>query len=314
MVGLEGVVYVALLLGLHNRAGGVASAASPTCADGVFGIQAQVVRIDPPHAVPRKQLRSGGEQPIRVDDPICAGESIVLDQAGPIRSIELYREGRKEVVKPGQPFINRGGVLAYLRDALAFITDVVEGSEGLKSPPDIPGPTAPRGNGINPTVPALPIGAMRFLRDLPRQYLTDNMPPVISWREGVGPYTCEAMTNASVLIWQTRHPETISWCAFDSDLKDAVQLLVRDSRDRSESWNIDRVPWDAVPRPEWIVSAVWGISSADRTAWAFWLWRHAGPRWRLQSLGMLHELTPHEWLAGYVRDNLLAESARFAPR
>ena len=300
----------ALLLGIVASGDGRAAKACPS---GLFGVAAQIVRIEPAGALASKRLASGQEELIGADGLVCAGDTLELKPGGPVSKVELYTQGQKKVLVSPDRFESKQGAISYAAQALKFVTDIVLGAESIKPPPDIPGPTAARGGNANTPSMVLQIRAMRFLHDLPRQSLTADVQPVLSWRDGVEPYVCQAMSDLGDVVWQEPRPGVTSWCEMALGQAQAAQLVVRDARGRTESWNIRRVTWSEVPRPEWIGRASEALSSADRTAWAWWLWKVAGPAWRLQALAMLHEMAPKEFVAGYLRNQLLAESAQYAP-
>lgn len=281
------------------------------CPSGLFGVAAQIVRIEPPNATLEKILVSGQKVGIGVDGLICTGEELLVPNGGPVNKVELYVNGHKEVRVPPNGFETPGGTVVFAARALAYLSDVVQGVQMLKAPPDIPRPTSVRGANPTSPVPAIQIHAMRLLRDLPRQRITPNVRPVISWRDGAGPYTCQAISEEGNILWTSTGQDDASWCRLAPDLVQAVQLLVRDSAGQLESWGIKPVAWTEVPRPEWLSSGLREISGADRTAWALWLWRSPDKSWRLQALGMLDEMAQSEWIAGYLRDHLLADSDRF---
>jgi hypothetical protein len=301
----------ALLLGIV--ASGDVHAAKP-CPAGLFGVAAQIVRVEPAGALASKRLASGQEELVGVDGLVCKGDILELKPGGPVSRVELYAQGQKKVLVSPDRFESKQGAISSVTQALTFVTGILQGAESIiKPPPDIPGPTAARGGNANTPTLVLQIRAMRLLRDLPRQSLTVDVRPVLSWRDGVEPYVCQAMSDLGDVVWQEPAPQLTSWCEMAPELHQAAQLVVRDARGRTESWNIRRVAWAEVPRPEWIGLGTNDLSSADRTAWAWWLWKVAGPTWRLQALAMLHEMAPEVFIAGYLRNQLLAESAQYAP-
>ena len=286
--------------------------AAEGCPSSVFGVAAQIVRIEPPDKQATKTLPDRREVPVGIDDLVCAGETLEFRSGGATR-IDIYVNGARKVLVPPQSFRADPGTLRFSSQALTFLADALQGLSSIKSPPDIPRPTAVRGApGLTPAVP-LQIRAMRLLQDLPRQNLTLDTHPVLSWRDGVEPYECQAMSERGDAVLHADHAVSASWCVMPSQADQAVQLIVHDATARLVGWNICHVSWPEVPRPDWIAAGSPALSSADRTAWAWWLWKAGGPPWRLQALAMLNELAPQEWVAGYLRDNVLAESTGFAP-
>ncbi len=289
-----------------------AAQAGEGCPASVFGVAAQIVRVEPPGKRAVKTLPDRQEVSVGVDDLICAGETLEFRGGGATR-IEIYVSGGRRELVPSQSFRAEPGVLRFSSQALAFLANAAQGLSSIKSPPEIPRPTAVRGAAGAASAVALQIRAMRLLEDLPRQRLTPDAHPVLSWRDGVAPYECQAISEQGDTTWRADSAVSTSWCVMPAQVGPAVRLLVRDGKSRLVGWNVLRVSWTEVPRPDWIAADASALSPADRTAWAWWLWKSGGPPWRLQALAMLDELAPQEWVAGYLRDNVLAEASAFAP-
>ena len=237
-------VLAALLLGILAPSDG--RAAFP-CPAGLFGVAAQIVRIEPSGAQASKHLANGREEPVGVNGLICAGDSLEVRPGGPVSKVELYAQGQKKVLVAPDRFEGRQGVISYVAQAASFVAGITRGAESLNPPPDIPGPTAARGGDASTPPMVLQIRAMRLVQDLPRQSLTADARPVLSWRDGIGPYECQAMSDFGDVIWQVRRSRDASWCEMALDLSHATQLTVRDARGRTESWNIRVVAWASVP-------------------------------------------------------------------
>lgn len=280
-----------------------------SCPTGVFGIAAQVVKIDPPKAKLQKRLASGKLATVGEDDVICVGESMKLPADGTVRRVELYAQGSKKTLVPPDEFENQGGALRVTAQALNWIADVMPQIHALTPPPDKPRPTASRGAGDG-TV-RVQIRQIRLLADLPEQRIASGVRPVLSWREGAGPYKCVAMSKKGDPVWTSPPIERESSCTMSPKLEQAAQLLVSDRDDESAAWNVAFVPWSRVPRPDWLPHGDGALSDAEMAAWAAWLWRSRDAEWKLQALAMLDALAPRVWIAGYLRDNLLAESEPF---
>jgi hypothetical protein len=290
-----------------------ANAATKPCPGGPSSIKAEVIRIDPPKGPAKKQTAGGREQPIEEGDFICADEGIALPVGGPVRRIELYVGGRRQVVEPRRPFKAGSGIASFLREAGALIGDLFESSGELRAPPDAPRPTAPRGSLPADPEHTMSIRALRALSGLPVQRLTHDVRPVVAWREGVGPYRCRAAWGDARASAEISVGEATSWCTIEPAPTGAQRLMVRDARGGSVSWDAEWVAWKEVPRPTWMPGGTGPTSTADRAAWALWLWRDAEDYWRLQALSMMNELASREWLAAYLRDGVLGQLARLSP-
>jgi len=284
------------------------------CPDGVLGVVAQVVRIDPAHARVSKTLATGSEQAVGVNGVLCAGESVHLAPAGTVTRVELYSGGRRQSLEAGQTFSTAKGEVRLDPRVTRYLAEIAAANGGLKPPPEIPSPSTPRSAGSSQPSARFQIQAMHLLQKLPRQLITPDVRPVVSWREGFGPYVCQAVSEAQDVLWEEPRAETASWCAFLGGQGAAHQLLVRESRGRVVIWNVRWVSWEDVPRPEWLRGRQGRGSSVDQTAWATWLWSQGAGEWRLQALGMLNEHSGKEWLAGYLRDTLLSDGSLPAVR
>lgn len=281
-----------------------------SCPHKLFGVAAQIVRIEPRDG--QVSVKSAeGRRSIGIDGLVCSGESLELLLGGAVTKVDLLVQGKKQTLVPPQGFNSADGALAFASQALAYLSDVVQGSRSLKSAPDIPIPTAARGSAPDPTPPGQ-IRAMRLLQDLPRQKILATTKPVISWRDGAGPYTCQNTSDDGTVLSDTQIDKIASWCPLKVDAAKSDQLVVVDARGQFQAWNVRIVSLADVPRPEWLPAQPLLPSPADQTAWALWLWRSTDKTWRLQALGMLNDLSPNVWMAGYLRNNLLAENEKFS--
>lgn len=72
----------------------------------------------------------------------------------------------------------------------------------------MPEPTAIRAARLSATTAttatkaALQIRAMRLLQGLPRQCIVTDTPLLLSWRDGVAPCQCEAVSSNGELVWR----------------------------------------------------------------------------------------------------------------
>jgi hypothetical protein len=304
------IVRVAIAIAAGGAWISTAHAQAPTCPSGLFGVAAQIVKIEPRDA--SVELRRDGvkTRTIGQDGVICAGETLRVPENGAVRKIELYVPGGKRVLTPSDTFESHQGPLRFAAQALDWLADAFPQLGSIRPPSDIPRSTAGRGP-ASTSASFMQIHAMRLLDDLPTQSVAAGVQPVLSWRDGASPYTCQAVSTLGDPIWSGPRVDVESWCAIAPNLEKATQVLVRDSKDQVVSWNVRPVKWTDVPRPDWLPSRDDMLSNADRTAWAFWLWKRPDNGWRLQALGMLNALAGDEWVAGYIRDNLLAESENF---
>lgn len=288
--------------------------AAQHCPDGLLGVVAQVVSIEPPSSRAVKVSALGKELPVAVGDTICVDESLLVKLGGPVFRVGIYAGGERKMLEQGQKYSGSNSLQRYDRRALELLAELVASDGSLQPPPDIPLPSVPRSASSDQKAPLEQISAMRALRGLPRQLVTREIQPLASWRGGVGPYTCQAITEQGDVIWEQSRAANISWCVFTKELEGAAQLAVRESRGPAVIWNLAWVDPSAVPRPAWMQTKAGKVSGADATAWAVWLWAHGAGEWRLHALGLLYEFAGNTWLAGYLRDRLLADVLLTQPR
>lgn len=282
-------------------------AAPADCPGGLLGVAAQIVTIEPQGAaLLRTNVKDQKVQAV-AGQHLCHGESVAVPAAGQAVSAVLHAGGQRRVLERGQSFSAVATSTVPNVQAVALLDSLQLPDGGLRIAPDVPEPRLVRSGGEGATGPALQLTTLRTLRSLPRQALTEDVAPVLAWREGVGPYTCNIVSVQGDVITSRSADERSSWCALPAGQTNATQLLVRESRGPSVTWNVRWVDWADVPRPRTLPSLSPTASAADRAAWALWLWREAPPAWRLQGLAMLHQLAPQAWLAGYARDLILAD-------
>jgi hypothetical protein len=282
-------------------------AAPADCPGGLLGVAAQIVSVQPEGAALMRTTAENQKVQAVAGQHLCHGESVAVPPAGQPVSAVLHVGGQRRVLERGQSFAAAAASAALNAQAVALLDSLQLPDGGLRIAPDVPEPRLVRSAGEGATGPALQLTTLRTLRSLPRQALTGDVAPVLAWREGVGPYTCNIVSVQGDVITSRSADERSSWCALPAGQTNATQLLVRESRGPSVTWNVRWVDWADVPRPPTLPSLSPTASAADRAAWALWLWREAPPAWRLQGLAMLHQLAPQAWLAGYARDLILAD-------
>lgn len=282
--------------------------ASPAdCPGGLLGVAAQIVTVEPQGAALLRTTSKDQKVQAVAGQHLCHGESVAVPAAGQAVSAVLHVGWQRRVLERGQSYSAPAINAVPHAQAVALLDSLQLPDGGLRIAPDVPEPRLVRSGREATTGPALQLTTLRTLRSLPRQALTDDLAPVLAWREGVGPYSCNAISVQGDVITSRSADERASWCALPSGQTSATQLLVRESRGPSVTWNVRWVDWADVPRPPALPPLSPTASTADRAAWALWLWREAPPAWRLQGLAMLHQLAPQAWLAGYARDLILAE-------
>lgn len=292
----------------------VGMAAGVPCTGGVLGTAAQVVKIEPTETRINKLTPRGETVALAAGDALCHGDSVLVPSQPPQVRLVLYAGGEHRVLEPGQQFTAPRERPSVLAEA-AVLLDSLRARDGtLRSTPDVSSPRASRAPGGGNEAPAMQIAPLRTLRELPRQRLTPDVTPTLAWREGLGPYTCMAVSEFGDPLWQQEVDASHSSCAVPPGLQAARQFQVRESRGPTVVWNLRWETWPAVPRPSWVPPDASNLGPPERTAWAMWLWQSGPPEWRLQALGMLNLQASKEWAAGHLRDLILDNRApRNAP-
>lgn len=312
-LGLLGAGLAASLGGMPS----LAAAAGAPCPGGLFSIRAMVTRVQPADASLFRRAAAGGAPvPLAVGGVLCEGDALEFGPVAPT-TVEIYEAG-EVVTLDGRrgPYRVRSGARAVLAAASAYIGSAFGGLGDLALPQDRPRPTASRGDAADAEGASAPIRPVRPLRDLPRQRLSVEARPVLAWTGGTPPYACQALDADAEVRWSAGGLQT-GWCGADADPAHTARLVVRDARGSSAGWNVQPAAADAVPRPPWLSGPAApdaALSSADRTAWAIWLWQSAGPEWRLQAVAMLDAQAGREWLARYFLDSVLGELPLLEPR
>lgn len=291
----------------------VAMAGEAKCPGGWFSVQAIVMHISPADAEVLQRSAHSSPTRIAVNTMLCEGDTILFPKPNEATVVELYRTGEMVLVESSKgAYTIRGGTRDVSRAVRAYLDAAMDAVVNLDAPPPRTSPTASRGN-LTSSPAEEPIRTILPLRTLPRQLIAADTHPVVGWRGGMAPYACHALNESSEVIW-TQGDVVAGWCEFATTLLGAARIVVRDATGRSVGWNVAIVGWSNVPRPDWVPANASGLSAADVTAWAVWIWQTAGPEWRLQSLGMLNTAARTEWFANYFVDSVLAEAPPLRPR
>jgi ubiquinone/menaquinone biosynthesis C-methylase UbiE len=288
-----------------------AFAVDAPCGEGWLDVQAQIVRIVPPDEKPLRVKATGSQQPVGVDEVLCAGDRLVLPPN--VLKVELY-EGGQSIVVGKEGYRAKEGLGTGLSKASEYLKVAFGGLAALGSPGTRPTATASRGLGGDHGAAGVPIAAILPLQDLPRQQVVRDLMPIVAWRNGVAPFICEIVDEDGATIWASAKTPGHR-CELQPITRRGARIAVRDSQGHSDGWNLDIVESISVPRPEWInADTPMDAKTPDLGAWALWLWQNGGADWRLQSLGMLQAAAKHDsWVARYALDGIIAEIPPVAP-
>jgi hypothetical protein len=290
------------------------AAAEEACPGGVLGVAARVLRIEPAGAELTKRTSLGVDVAVTVGSYICFGEVLQLMQgARAAKSVVLDERGRPFELPALGRFERKSGSFAFAEAAVVYLGRALGGLSNLKQPPDIPPPTAARGGAAVAADTAFSVRPNRLLAGLPHQAITRDLPLILSWRDGREPYTCEAASGVGDRLWGGKVVESSSWCEVPGSVANVARWHARDEGGRAASWSVRYVEWRELPRPEWVLPGDTRPNASEQTAWAWWLWKSAGPEWRMQALAMLHSRVDQDWVAAYLRNQILSESAEFTP-
>lgn len=285
-----------------------AVAAEPACEEGWLAVQAQVMRLTPGDRAAERITPEHRRLPVRVGDLLCEGDELILPEGG---AAELFLAGRVvQVDGAGSPHLIKAGARMRLAEASDYLRLAFKSLFVLAPPEARPSVTASRGGNGRP---ALSLAPIMHLEVLPRQRLTPDLSVVVAWRNGDGPFSCEAVNGEGTPVW-TSKPEPEQSCRFGPRMSGVARLNVRDTRQRSTGWNVSTASWHDVPRPAWIAASASACPDGGYMgAWGIWLWQNGGAAWRLQSISMLDAASRHEWIAAYFLAQVLAEVPPLVP-
>lgn len=295
---------------------GATEAVEPTsgCSSGLLGVVASIYRIVPPD-LPVNVQRTKEAQIEKRNIRACLKGGEILTLQNRAQKVQLLVNGKFVWITAGPSFRGSYKVpesVSISEKAANFINGIGELASITSVPFRTPTPTGiSRGdsdddNNLEPR-PRQPLENIRTLRNLPTQQIASNAAVVLSWREGDGPWKCEGLDQDRATVTESQ-PVSSGWCVLSIVQRPPVTLSVKDARGDQIAWNVTMVSPAAVPRPEWITQPETTLSPADRTAWAIWVWRSAGPQWRLQALSMINETSGSSWLAGYVLNSILNDA------
>lgn len=276
-----------------------ANASGKPCVGGWFDWTATVVRTEPTQALLKVRDKLGGMRSVGLNDVLCGGDTVVVPRGV---SVELRQSGKVRLVnEAGEYRISDSS--AVIDAASTIVANLMELAGGLRPPVPRPDPTGSRGliTVVNQLKPIMSLPKRH------RQRLTADMPTLVSWRGGSPPYRCLAIKEDLTPVWLGDDVGKQGWCVIPEVSRSADRITVRDSREKSTGWNIRVTTWEEVPRPAWLATLPSEMLSADRTAWAAWLWHEGDPAFRLQALGMLNREVDFAPVAGQLVDYILDE-------
>lgn len=288
-----------------------APCAAKDCPGGLFGTAGQVLEVVPAPGQAQGLAEvvdpDGRRTLVGAGALFCHGDVVRVSASA--SQVVVHVEGERRTLEAGQTLRTAARSLpaGLQAQALARLSGLRTQDGRLRPVPVVPEPRQIRAAGGAASAPVWPLGTLRALQSLPRQKLTADVPVVLAWRGGAGPYACEAANDWGDTVRALSQPGTVSWCVLPG-LPDATrQLRLREQRGPALTWNIQWVDWAQVPQPGDWLGADKAMGSAQQTAWAIWLWRQGPAEWRLQALAMLQQAAGEQWLAAYYRDLILAE-------
>lgn len=282
----------------------LAPCAAQACPGGLFGTAGQVLEVMPADAQAEVVDAEGRRTLVGVGALYCHGD--VVRPSASASQVVIHAEGQRRTLAPGEAYRAAARPLPADVQTLVQLSGLRNQDGRLRPVPVVPEPRQIRAAGAASSTTVWPLSTLRALQALPRQLLTADVPVVLAWRGGAGPYACEAANDWGDTVRALPQASSVSWCVL-SALPDATrQLRLREQRGPALTWNIRRVDWAQVPRPAQLARAR-AADATDQTAWAIWLWRQGPAEWKLQALAMLQQAAGEQWLAAYYRDLILAE-------
>lgn len=284
------------------------------CSSGLLGVDASIYRIEPADLPVNVQSAMGTQAEERkAGDCLRAGEILTLQNKA--QKVVLFTKGdfKPITADPPQNGVYEAPKGISFSDKAAAWVNMLKELKSITSTPirESTGTSTPRGeadrdNNLAP-MPRQPLQNIKTLRHLPWQQISSNATVLLSWRGGESPWKCAGLGQDGAAVTEAQSVSG-NWCVLSIIQRPPMRLSVKDARGDKIGWNVATVSPAAVPRPEWIAQPETGLSSADRTAWAIWVWKSAGSQWRLQALSMLNENSKSSWLAGYVLNSILNDA------
>jgi hypothetical protein len=288
----------ALLASATPLTGAMAQARSP-CSEGWFTIRARVVMVEPASVV-LHAIQGASRREVSLGALLCSGETLEVPSDS---NVEVLEAGRTIKVSPRGHQV--GASPAVRAAASAYVDGVLQIVQGLR--PALPRalPTASRGRSA-PESNYRRVRLISGLRDTPRQRLMADAQPVLAWRSGVEPYRCSVTSEDATRLWLTP-PTAAGSCNLSLLQTRATRVGVYDGYGYTAGINISIVDSSMIPLPPWGA----GDTTAERTAWAIWLWREGQPEWRLQAISMLNALADAEPIAANLLERIFDENLPF---
>lgn len=279
--------------------------AARACPGGLFGTAGQVLEVMPADAQAEVVDAEGRRTLVGVGALFCHGDLVRPSASASL--VVIHAEAQRRTLEAGQSYRAAARPVPAEAQTLARLSGLHTPDGRLRPVPVVPEPRQIRAAGAASSAPVWPLGTLRALQALPRQKLTADLPVVLAWRGGAGPYACEAANDWGDTVRAQPQSSTVSWCVLPAALPDSTrQLRLREQRGPALTWNIRWVDWAQVPRPAELASTR-ASDATEKTAWAIWLWRQGMAEWKLQALAMLQQAAGEQWLAAYYRDLILSE-------
>jgi hypothetical protein len=272
------------------------ASAAPDCTGSWLNAHSTVLRVVPESATVNR-LASGGRpgRPLQRADTLCNGDVLRFPTESLNAIVEVYRGGAIEVLDSRVSGVSLGTASpAALEAASRFVNSLLAGIQSF-SPPTVPVHAVRHdGQGDQLRGPALLVASAAG-----EQLLAEGQQLTLTWLSGVPPYRCELLDDAGNVLRAAPGVQERRCQLMLPEPGTRVRAVVSDGAQRSVGWLIRIVPVTSVDRPEWVAASHAFEHSTTDAAWAVWLWRHGGAKWRLQSLSMASTLSASSFLASH---------------
>jgi hypothetical protein len=291
--------------------------AAAACGTSLLRTTASIDFIDPDGGT--VIVRHNGSAPRKVPTGACLVPGDVVFLPSDVKLARVFVGDRLLELRPDQdPYPVQGGVGRVTRRMAAYFSDLAAVLGGEPTP-DLPRPTASRAldlgqrGSTNPQpIPALRVGNVP--QEIPGKGLVNTL--IVAWDAKAGRSHCDLRANGRA---STESAETTSpWCAVElgeSMTDGTLQVSFDDPQIESDlRWQIKRVEPAKIPRPDWLKTDPATLEPAEIVSWGVWLYREAGPEWRLAGLAMLYSHRESSWIAARAYRMMLTNEPRLGPR
>jgi hypothetical protein len=283
--------------------------AAASCNRSPLKISASIEFINPDDATLTVRHAGMADRRARVGDCLIAGDLVIVPATVKLAKV-FTNERLIRLQADTPPYRVTGGMMRIADQAATYLASVVHALSSEPAP-DLPSATASRSFG---DPPANPLRAIAGLNVAGTQRIPGSVEQiVVAWQPiAAAPHcalrTARVAVEASPAGVEASPAAAESWCALRVPDGMTEGIVSIDATDPSASiqWKVVRAADGDVPRPPWLERDSGEPSKAERAVWGLWLYREAGPEWRLAGLSMLAADRAASWATARAMRAIIA--------